>query len=83
MDWDYKQQFVCISMSVCIKAALVRIKYKSPKRPEAIPHEWTSPVYGQQQQVSPPPDRAPILPILPDSEVGKVQSYNGSLLFYD
>ena len=62
-----------------INSLLSRIHHPTPKRPVDAPHKWTAPVYGKKQQLAPQVDSSPLLP--PDA-VDKLQSCNGSLLFY-
>ena len=79
LDWDYDKQFVDISMPGYITSLLSRLHHPLPKQPVDAPHKWTVPVYGQKQQLAPQADTSPLLP---PAEVGKLQSSNGSLLFY-
>ena len=47
---NYNEKYVDISMPGYMKKALKKFNHKPPKCPEHAPHDWTSPIYGQQTQ---------------------------------
>ena len=80
LDWDVDKQVVDISIpGYIISLLLSRLHHPTPKKPVDTSHKWTVPVYGQKQQPAPEADTSPLLQT---AEVGKLQSSNGSLLFY-
>ena len=50
LAWNYRKEYVDISMPVYVKKALNKFNHKPPKGPEHAPHDWKAPIYGQQTQ---------------------------------
>ena len=63
-----------------MKKALNKFNKKTPKRPEYVWHDWTSPIYYQRTQ-----QRATLestAPLLPPDEKQRVQEITGIFLYY-
>ena len=61
LRWDYDNGTVDISMPGYIDNLLHKVGRPTPKRYNYVPHPYTQPVYGKQQQLSKPPDTRPQL----------------------
>jgi len=79
LDWDYTNRRVVISMPGYITKLLLRWSHPAPNKPQHSPHKWTRPVYGAKVQYT---EEEPNLPVLPPSEITRIQSVIGALLYY-
>ena len=79
IDWQYDKGYVDISMPNYIVDALQKFQHQPPKHPQHAPHKWTTPAYGQKIQYALPPSS---LPILDSKGVKRIQSINGTFLYY-
>lgn len=79
LNWNYKQQYVDISMPGYIDKALQRFQVPPPTRAQHSPHSWTAPIYGTKTQLTDPIDNsAPLSP----PERTRLQEIIGTLLYY-
>jgi hypothetical protein len=79
LNWDYAKRCVDISMPGYIAAALHKFQHKKPAKPQDAPHTWTRPTYGQKVQFAAPASNASLLS---PKDIKRVQSINGTLLYY-
>ena len=79
LDWQYPQGYVDISMPGYIHKSLQKFRHPLPKRPQHAPHQWVKPNYGQKVQYALPPSS---LPILDKAGTRRIQSINGTFLYY-
>ena len=79
LNWNYREQYVDISMPGYITKLLHKLQHKTKKSPQFAPHEWTTPTYGAKRQYA--KDNSD-LPILPLKQIRHVQTVVGSLLYY-
>ena len=77
--WNYAKKYVDISMPWYIPSALHKFQHKKPTRPQDAPHAWTQPVYGQRIQYAKDPSNSPLLNAI---DTLRVQSINGTILYY-
>jgi hypothetical protein len=80
LDWNYRHQYVDVSMPGYNLKALQRLQHQKPKRPQYPPHAWNKPVYGKSQQLAPEPDTTELLN--DDASKKYIQSAVGSYLYY-
>ena len=78
-EWNYDKNYVDVSMPRYVPKLLAKLKHPPPKKPCYSLHDWTQPVYGQTRQYAIDNNAAPILP---PSEIKRVQSVAGSTLYY-
>ena len=79
IEWNYTNRSVDISMPGFIERALLRFKHDMPHKPQHSPHRAAQPIYGKQQQLTPEPDRSPLLNA---ADTKTVQEIVGTLLYY-
>jgi hypothetical protein len=79
LDWNYLMRYVDVSMPGYVPKALHKFQHPNPKKPQYAPHEWTEPAYGQRIQYASPEDN---LPLLDKLGIIRVQSINGTFLYY-
>ena len=79
IDWYYKKSYVDISIPDYIVDALQKFQHEPPKHPQHAPHKWTTPAYSQKIQYSLPPSS---LPVLDSKGIKRIQSNNGTFLYY-
>ena len=79
IDWNYSAGYVDISMPGYIVEALRKFQHQPSKHSQHAPHKWTTPVYGQKIQYALPPSS---LPILDAMGIKRIQSINGTFLYY-
>ena len=79
IKWNYDKKYVDISMKNYVIKALQRLQHTFPSKPQYAPHKWTVPIYGSNRQYAPDPDSSPLLPA---SDIKKVQSVVGTFLYY-
>ena len=79
LKWDYTRRTVELSMSIYIKAALLKYQHPEPRKPQHAPHKWDKPQYGQTTHYAKPVDKTPKL----DAEgIKRIQKAIGTLLYY-
>ena len=79
LEWNYGAGYVDILMPKYVQKKLNKFRYSPPTRPQYAPHKRLKPAYGQKLQYAPPPDNSDIL----DPEgITRIQSINGSFLYY-
>jgi hypothetical protein len=79
IDWHYSQGYVDISMPGYVVEALRKFQHHPLTYPQHAPHKWTIPAYGQKIQYALPPSS---LPILDFKGIKRIQSINGTFLYY-
>ena len=78
LNWDYKNNFVDISMPSYIKNLLKQLNIKTTQT-EHAPHKYNVPAYGQKIQLAPDEDTSAKLE---QKEKHRIQQIVGSLLYY-
>lgn len=79
LQWNYKQHYVDISMPNYIDKVLKRFQHTPPAKAQHAPHDWIRPTYGQKIQYAKDIEDLPPL----DSEgIQRVQSIDGTMLYY-
>ena len=76
--WNYDKHYVDVSMPKFVMDTLTKLQH-TPSKIQHAPHSHPLPLYGRQQQFTPPPDSSPLLS--PD-KIKYVQSVVGSFLYY-
>ena len=79
LNWDYDAGHVDVAMPKFVEKALQKLQHIPPKKPQHQPHKHISPIFGQQQQFTTPPDETPYLT---PKETRYIQSIVGSFLYY-
>ena len=79
IDWNYKSGYVDISMPGYVLDALKKFLHVPPRKPQYAPHKWTTPVYDRKVQYALP---LSTLPILDSKGTKRIQSINGTFLYY-
>jgi hypothetical protein len=77
--WDCHCGTVDIYLPGYIAKALERFQHQPTGRAQNYPRVWTKPQYGQNAQLTTPPDDTE--PLLP-AELTRIQEIIGTLLFY-
>ena len=62
LDWNYIHGYVDVSMPNFVQKTLKKLNYKTEKKRQLAPHEWSTPIYGQNRQFAKPSDDSPLLP---------------------
>ena len=79
LNWNYKDGYVDISMPHYVNKKLHKFRHTKSHRPQYAPHKWLKPAYRRKLQYAPPPDTTDYLP---KSGITRIQSINGSFLYY-
>ena len=77
--WSYEQGHVDISMPDYVLKALQKFQHTPPLQRQHAPHKWTDPEYGQKIKYALP---LCSLPILDKKGTTRIQSMNGTFLYY-
>ena len=79
LQWNYKNRYVDVSMPQYIEKTLQKFNHPTPARAQHAPHDWIRPAYGAKIQYAP---ADPNLPVLDQAGTTRVQSINGTLMYY-
>ena len=78
-DWNYTKKFVDISMPGYIPTVLHKFQHKRPESPQDASHPWNKSVYGKHTQLATHQSSAPKLN---SADTNRVQSVNGTFIYY-
>ena len=79
INWNYKKEYVDISIPKYIQKRLMRYKHPIPSKKEYTPFRYNQPVYGMKKQII---EQEKLLPTLPEKEIAKIQLKIGTCLYY-
>ena len=79
LDWNYKKDYVEISMQGYVYTALKKFLHKSPRSPQHAPHDWNVPAYGQKIQFTEIEDKSPLLT---EKDTKLIQAISGTFIYY-
>ena len=80
LEWDYTKGHFDVSMPKFVDKTLKKLNFKSTRKKQLAPHEWTAPIYGKNRQFAKPDDISP--PLDNAGRQTRVQSVVGSFLYY-
>ena len=79
LKWNHIKHPVELSMTGYVEVVLQEFQHLKPSWPQESPYLWTSPTYGANSQLTPPPDTTPIL--LPGKRT-RLKIVIGKFLYY-
>lgn len=79
LEWDYDNRTLDISMPGYVEAALRKFDHPKAHHIQRAPHRCNAPQYGAKVQLTDPIDTSPVLPT---TEITKIQRTVGTLLYY-
>jgi hypothetical protein len=80
LHWNYAKGYVDVSMPDYVPSALAKFKHPAPSSPQHAPHKWVEPAYGSRQPQA--PTLASTAPLLDKHGITRIQSINGTFLYY-